>query len=447
MKIKYFHFKNDTSPCKCGKIHKKTDIKVYIGKNAVNSIIEVLKDFNVKKPLIIAKESFLKYDGNGPKASGVIVRELLENEGVEYATYTFPDSMVKCDEHTAGSAFIKFNTSCDCIIGIGSGVINDIGKLLSSRTKLPYIIVGTAPSMDGYASATSSLEVDGLKTHVRSKSPDVIIGDTDILKTAPDIMVCAGFGDLLAKYTSLAEWKISNIITGEHYCEDIAQLERSALDKCTAGVQGLAKREDEAIEDLFEALIRSGVAMNILGNSRPASGTEHCMSHVWDIRGLVFGTPVAPHGIQCAITTVISSKMYEKLKDLTPDREKALASVASFDNEKWNKHLEEFIGKGSKVMIEAGKKNPRYDVESHKARLEVIIENWDKIVSIIKEEIPSSKHIEELLDLINCPKDMTQIGLDQEILPDTFRAAADIRDKYVLSRLTFDLGITDELLK
>ena len=147
------------------------------------------------------------------------------------------------------------------------------------------------------------------------------------------------------------------------------------------------------------------------------------------------------------MTITKSKNITEKLKDLTPDREKALASVASFDNEKWNKHLEEFIGKGSKVMIEAGKKNPRYDVEGHKARLEVIIENWDKIVSIIKEEIPSSKHIEELLDLINCPKDMSQIGLDKEILPDTFRAAADIRDKYVLSRLTFDLGITDELLK
>ena len=87
------------------------------------------------------------------------------------------------DEKFVGSAVMHFDRSCDCLVTIGSGVLNDISKILSATAKIPYIVVATAPSMDGYASDSSSMELDGVKTSLYSKSPDVIIGDTDILKT------------------------------------------------------------------------------------------------------------------------------------------------------------------------------------------------------------------------------------------------------------------------
>ena len=439
MKNIYFPFESDTLPCECGKVHKIPSTKIFVGKGAISNLEDVLKSFSVKKPFILS-------DINTHKVAGNTVEQLLSKLGCTFSSYTFPDESLKPDEHSVGGAFMHFDASCDCIIGIGSGVINDIGKILSAVSKLPYIIVGTAPSMDGYGSGTSSMERDGLKVSINSKCPDCIIGDTDILKTAPDIMLQAGLGDMLAKYTSLAEWRISNLVTGEHYCERIAQMVRDALKKCSDNAAGLLKREDAAIEAVFEGLVLAGVAMNHAGHSRPASGVEHYLSHVWDMRSLEFGTPSSLHGIQCAIGTHIAARMFEKLKTITPDREKAIRSVEAFDKEAWYARLEEFIGKGAKTMIEAEKKDGKYDPEKHKARLEIILKNWDSIISFVNDEIPSAKIIGDILDSIGAPKEMSDIGIDEAILPDTFRATSDIRDKYVLSRLAFDLGIREELL-
>ena len=204
---------------------------------------------------------------------------------------------------------MHFDKSCDVVVGVGSGVINDVCKILSNATGNPYIIVGTAPSMDGYASATSSMSRDGVKVSLNSRCADVIIGDTDILKTAPDHMLRSGLGDMLAKFVSIAEWRIAHLITGEYYCEEVAQLIRTALKKCVDNAEGLLKREDAAVEAVFEGLVIGGVAMAYAGTSRPASGVEHYISHVLDMRGMEFGTPVDLHGTQCAVGTLIAVKL------------------------------------------------------------------------------------------------------------------------------------------
>ena len=103
---------------------------------------------------------------------------------------------------------------------------------------------------------------------------------------------------MLAKYVSICEWRIANLITGEYYCETIAQMVRTALKKCVDNAEGLLKRDEEAIKAVFEGLIIGGVAMSYAGVSRPASGVEHYFSHVWDMRALEFGTNMDLHGIQ-----------------------------------------------------------------------------------------------------------------------------------------------------
>ena len=342
---------------------------------------------------------------------------------------------------------MHFDGSCDLIIGVGSGVINDIGKILSSVSGRAYIIVCTAPSMDGYASATSSMSRDGLKVSLNSRCADVIIGDTDIMKQAPEHMLKAGLGDMLAKYISILEWRISSRITGEYYCERVAQLIRTALKKCVDNAEGLLKREDAAVEAVFEGLVIGGVAMAYAGTSRPASGVEHYISHVLDMRGMEFGTPTEFHGIQCAVGTLIAVKLYEKLKTVTPDREKALRYVNRFDVDAWHKDLREFLGKAAESMIALEAREKKYDKDLHKARLEVILANWQEIQGIIDEELPSSRDLELLMDTIGMPKSLSRIGTEESLLPTIFWATKDIRDKYVLSRLLWDLGLLEELTK
>ena len=185
--------------------------------------------------------------------------------------------------------------------------------------------------------------------------------------------------------------------------------------------------------------------MAYAGVSRPASGVEHYFSHVWDMRGVEFGIPVDFHGIQCAMATYHAVKLYELVKKQKPDYEKASAYVAAFDQIAWEQTLREFHGKGAEAMIALEKKEGKYRKDTHPARFKIIADNWDRILQIMDEELPSSEEIAKLLDTIGIPKDLSAIGVDTECARTTFKATKDIRDKYVLSRLAWDLGILDEL--
>ena len=426
------------APCACGKPHRFT-ADVVIGSGVAAKIPEYVKKYGGTKVFVLS-------DVNTYKAAGEQVQGILRQAGIAFAGYTFPQSDLEPDEQAVGSAVMHFDTGCDLIIAVGSGVINDIGKILSNLTGHPYIIVGTAPSMDGYASASSSMTRDGLKISLPSRGADVIIGDTDILCQAPLHMMKAGLGDMLAKYVSICEWRISHLITGEYYCEEVAELIRSALKRCTDNAVGLLRRDEEAVRAVFEGLVIGGVAMNYAGLSRPASGVEHYISHVLDMRAVEFGTPMDLHGIQCAIGTLIAAGMYEKLKTLTPDREKALAHAAAFDYDNHQKMLRGLLGKGAESMIALEAKEKKYDISAHAQRLEVILSNWDAILQIIDQEIPSLQTLLALMDTIDAPKTLEAIGIEESLLPDIFRATKDIRDKYVLSRLAWDLGEEEALL-
>lgn len=424
--------------CRCGKIHSFS-AEVCVGSGVVQRIPEFVQKHNASKVFVLS-------DLNTYKAAGAQVCQVLQTNSISYSSYCFSHYPVEPDEYSVGSAIMHFDCSCDMIIGVGSGVINDIGKILSVTSGKPYMIVATAPSMDGYASASSSMTRNGLKISLPTRSADVIIGDTDILCQAPLHMMKSGLGDMLAKYVSICEWRIAQIITGEYYCEDIADLIRGALKQCIDHAGGLLQRDEEAVQAVFEGLVIGGVAMNYAGLSRPASGVEHYISHVLDMRGVEFGTPVDLHGIQCAIGTLLSIRLYEKIKQITPDPQKALQYAHEFDYPAWSAALREFLGKGAQSMIDLEKKEQKYDTEAHKKRLRIIMENWDLILQIIHEELPPSSQIEQILTQIDAPTSLESIGIHTEEFPKIFKCTKDIRDKYVLSRLAWDLGVIEELI-
>ncbi len=422
--------------CSCGKIHSAIIDDIVIENDAISKLPEYVRRYTDGKAFIIA-------DNNTFKAAGEKVVSVFDKNNIEYSKFIFSGDVTP-DEHSVGACTMHFDSKCDIVVAIGSGVINDIGKIISSATNKPYIIVATAPSMDGYASQTSSMEMDGLKVSINSKCANVIIGDIDVLKNAPLKMLKSGLGDMIAKYISICEWRISNLITNEYYCEQIASLVRKAVDKCVSNAQKLLVRDDEAVKAVFEGLVIGGVAMTYASVSRPASGIEHYFSHLWDMRGLEFNTPVDLHGIQCGIGTYIASGLYEKLKDITPDKEAAIKFVEGFNNDAWNDELRTFIGKGAEAMIALEEKDKKYCPIKHKERIEKIIKNWDGILQIVNEEVPSQSFIGELLDKIDAPKRPEEIKICDSILP-YFKATKDIRDKYVLSRLFWDIGVIDSI--
>ncbi len=428
----------DLNNCPCGKAHEPMSCSVTVGKGVLAQLPEIVKRFGAKKP-------FVFFDVNTYKAAGRTVCKILRAAEMEHASYCFEDAHLEPDEKAVGSVFMHFDVSCDIIIGVGSGVINDIGKIVSVSTNKKYIIVATAPSMDGYASNSSSMIRGGLKTSLFTKYADAVVGDIDVLKNAPLDMLKAGIGDMLAKYISIGEWKIGRIVLGEYYCERVAQLVKSGLKHCVENASGLIDRNDEAVEAVFRGLVEVGFAMSYAGVTRPASGVDHYFSHIWDMRGVEFGTPVSLHGLQCGVGTLYSAKVYDKIRTVVPNKEKALAHFLTYNiEENWSK-LHRLVGRGAEGMIAAEARDKKYDQEKHSARLENIINHWDEIVDIINTEIPTADYIEGLLDLVGAPKSCEDFGISGDNLSEVFAATKDVKFKYVASHLCFDLGILKEL--
>ena len=427
--------KNDGIKCSCKKQHFAQVSDVIIESGAVKSLPGLIKKYGGSKAFVLVDENTLK--------AGTAAIEEIRRTGIAHTLYCFGSEPLEPDERAVGCAVMHYDLSCDIIVGIGSGVINDIGKIIAALTGHKYIIVATAPSMDGYASATSSMARDGLKVSLPSKCPDAVCADLDILCNAPMRMLCAGVGDMIAKYISICEWRLAQIIVGEYYCETVAKIIREALDKCVKSAAGLTKRDPLAVKAVMEGMVISGIAANYAGISRPASGVEHYFSHVWDMRGLEFHTPVDLHGIQCAVATLLAIKLYDYVRTIKPDRQKALDYVKNFSFEDYCGFLRDNMGFGAESMIQGEYKEHKYDVEKHRLRLDVIINNWDNICQIIDEELPEYDSVKDLLQSIGAPISPTEFGISREEIQNAFVITKDIRDKYVVSRLLWDLGELD----
>ena len=426
--------------CPCGKKHSPGVAKVIIEQGAVLKLPALLEEIGAKKPFLLSGHDTFQ-------AAGEPVCRVLTDAGYSYTKYVYSASPVKPTEFTVGSALMHFDYSCDAIIGIGSGVINDTAKMLARATGMKYIIVATAPSMDGFVSGTSSMDRDGLKSSLYSKAAWCVIGDLDILCKAPMHLLLAGVGDMLAKITSLTEWKLAHIIVGEDYCEVIAALVQRALTQVTEQAQKLLERDPEAVRSVMEGLVIAGMAMNYAGVSRPASGTEHYFSHIWDMRALAFEDAYAElHGIQAGIGTLYTLMAYRTFLEgnYLPDRARATVFVQKFSLNDWNRQLLDFIGPGAEAMIAGEAKEHKYSPEKHEARFAIIEKNWDLILNTLRA-LPTPEEIRNLMDTIGFPTSAAMIGYTDEQIKNTFMMTKDIRDKYVGTRLFWDLGILEEI--
>jgi len=422
--------------CTCGKIHESGTKKVVIEKNAVAKLPALLAEIGGRKPFLLSGHDTFA-------AAGEKVCAVLDAAGISYGKYVFSHSPVLPTEHSVGSAVMNFDYSCDCIVGIGSGVINDIGKILAKATGRPYLIVGTAPSMDGYASPTSSMELDGRKVSLDSTFAYAIIGDLDILCKAPMKMLQAGVGDMIAKYIALCEWRIGELLVDEYRCPVVDGMVETALERVVEAAAGLLKRDENAVKAVMEGMVITGIAMKYAGVSRPASGVEHYFSHIWDMRALALGTQSDLHGIQCGIGTLLSLKIYDYIRTIVPNREKALSYVANFDLNAWNEQLSAFIGPGAQAVIEDERKAGKYNREKHAARLERILANWDEIMEIVNC-LPRYDEVLALMNLIGAPISAESFDVTPEQVRKTFTMTKDIRDKYIASRLLWDLGLLED---
>ena len=426
--------------CDCGKRHVAQGLKsINVGSGVIEKTPEVLASLGLKKPFIVT-------DCNEYEAAGKRVEQILKNAGIPYSLHIIPcapDKRVAPAEFATGSIALNFDVSCDAILCVGSGVMNDLCKVISNISGRPSVVVGTAPSMDGYASDGAAMEVNNIKLSLKEVIPAALICDTDIMAAAPMHMLHAGLGDMMGKFSALSEWKIAAIVKDESYCAETAALVHSSLEKIVEGSSGVKERRPESIKTIAEGLILSGIAMAFAGHSRPASGLEHYFSHCWEMVAIAKGEECDLHGIQVGVGTLLALKIYEHLKTVKPDMQRVIAAADSFDEAAWEANIRRIFIDTADDIIAMEKKAQKNERGGRIARAQRIIDNWDAILKIA-DETPSVATIEAIMKNAGMPTTPAEIGISKRDVIDAFICSRDVRDKYLLSSMIWDIGYMDE---
>jgi glycerol-1-phosphate dehydrogenase [NAD(P)+] len=223
------------------------------------------------------------------------------------------------DDHTRDLILEEIGTA-DLYIAVGSGVINDLVKWTAYLRKKPYIVVATAASMNGYASANVAATIEGLKVLFHAEAARAVIAEPGIIMTAPCELSTAGLGDVLAKSVSSADWKVNHFLFQEYYCPFAVNLLKDLEPVYLEHPGKIKNREPDGFTALFKALFFSSIAMTITGTSAPASGGEHLVSHTLDILAGRDEQEHDLHGRQVGVSSILMAALYEKLVSIEQPR-------------------------------------------------------------------------------------------------------------------------------
>lgn len=432
---------NCSFSCDCGRTHKSLFAHYIFEPGAIEKLPVLLEELGYTKPYLIS-------DTHTHEIAGIRAEEALRRANVSFTSHVLrspENSDLAADEHALGSIAMANDKDADIIISVGTGTINDLGRYFSYITGRPFMLIATAPSMDGLVSGVAPLIFHNMKITFSAQEPLALICDPEIMANAPLKMLAAGAADILGKYNCLLDWKLSHIINDEYYCDTIAGIMRTAVDRTMESTKGLASHDVEAVSVLTEALVLSGIAMDFSENSRPASGAEHHQSHYWEMQFLFDGIPAVLHGTKVGIGTVLMLELYNNLAEMEKPnfaviREKIPSRLSG---KEWEKEMFRCYRDGAEGIIDLEKKSRKNDPEGLLKRLTVIEEKWDEIQTLARTA-PKASEIYHILEKMEAAKVPADVGIPREYVRDSIRYGKELRDRYTVLQLMWDIGKLDE---
>lgn len=414
-------------PCSCGREHHIEVRDIIIEEGAIEVLEREMSEGYLKEyisPLLIC-------DTNTYKATEEIMEGIfdicqvivLEAEGLHADNYA-----VEIVEN-------NMEEDIDLILAVGAGTIHDVSRYVAFQYKIPFVSVPTAASVDGFVSTVAAMTWNGLKKTMPAAAPVAVFADTRIFANAPKRLTASGISDLFGKYICLADWKISHLLTGEYYCGYVCGLEEKALRTVKSSLRAIASGEEESCEKLMYALILSGLAMQMVGNSRPASCAEHHMSHLWEME-VINEHLDALHGEKVSVGLMLVLREYKRIA-------RAI--------QKGRCHAKPYVNQDEKLLEETFGKKGLLDgirVENEpELLLEISPENLEKHLQEIAEIIEDLPEEEEMLHMLNkagCKKSVSDIGLTEEIIPMSLTLSPYVRRRLSFMRIRKMLEIKGE---
>ena len=413
------------------------------GTQVLGSVPELLRTaFPGARAIVVA-------DPRTWRAAGATVREALVAAGLEgeppvlLEAYPLHATSRGVEQVTAALA----SNTCTPV-AVGSGTINDLVKLAAGRLERPYLVVGTAASMDGYAAFGASITHEGLKQTFACPAPRAIVADLDVMRRAPPELVAAGYGDLLAKVVCGADWLLADAAGIEPVDATAWSLVQEGLPEAIGDPAALVRGEPAVWSAFVEGLLLGGLAMQWTRTSRPASGAEHQFSHLWDMQHAQTGAATTAHGFQVGVASRFVAALYEEM--LAVPFEALDVAVACAGWPDWPACEAEtrarFGGDGALAGLAVRETRAKHVTrEALAAELGRLRLAWPELRPRLRRQLLSSAEMGRRLRVIGAPDTPEAIGHSRVDLVGSVLLAQGIRRRYTILDACLRAGCLESL--
>lgn len=397
-----------------------------------------------------SRRALVMADDAGFDAAGAAAVTALNAAGFETATLVLPSApLPKASVEEAEPFRAALAADPELFpVSVGSGVINDLVKYAAFRTDRRYMTVATAASMDGYTSAGAPLAQNGFKVTIPTRAPIAMLADLDVIAAAPAEMNGWGYGDLAGKMPAGGDWIIADTL-GVEPIDDVAwPLVQDHLRGWLAGPSGIRGGDPDAVARLFIGLTAVGFAMEFHGSSRPASGADHQIAHLWEMEGHTHAGRKVSHGAAVSVGCVAALAVYDWLlqQDLSAlDIDATLARSPDLDTrlQALRSDIPDArVAEKAKAEVAAKHLAP----EAHRKRLELLTSQWPTLRERLSTHLLRAEDMAAMLTKAGAPARAHHIGVSAAHLLATMRAAPHIRRRYTVFDLLHETGLTEAAL-
>ena len=407
---------------------------IYVGSDATAKLLDYVAAKGLKRFALVA-------DTNTYKALGQRAEAALKSKGYDVTTVVLQDAEIHADEHQLIKTLIEAPLGDLTFVAVGSGSITDITRFVSFRTGRPFIGTPTAPSVDGFTSIGAPIILAGVKTTLICQAPIAVFADIDTLANAPQRLIAAGFGDMIGKYTSLADWKMGSLVWGEPYDAAIAQRTQAAIASAVQQAEAIGQHTPEGVRALMDALIESGLCMLDFGASRPASGAEHHASHYWEMKRLKEHSHSMLHGAQVGYALSLVAEQYAKIRALSRSEAMNRLEGASLPNRADEiEHIQAGYGDMADDIVKehaAFLNLTEADFDALKHR---IADQWEAIQAVAAS-VPPPEVIRGYLRQVGAPATAEELGLSPDEVSPGFQYGHYLRNRFSVVKLSRILDV------